>query len=143
MTSSICPPSSSPVPRMMAFLMLSEGMETFLAATIAVRSRGLPSGSPPERAAIWISLMSLVNIFPRFASVAAFLCLIVAHFEWPDMLRELRVRADAERPQSLRNNRIADNGGTRATMPLKTLISESQIQARLAEIGAQIDHDYP
>jgi hypothetical protein len=22
---------------------------------------------------------------PRFASVAAFLCLIVAHFEWPDI----------------------------------------------------------
>jgi hypothetical protein len=29
--------------------------------------------------------MSRVNIFPRFASVAAFLCLMVAHFEWPDM----------------------------------------------------------
>lgn len=28
-------------------------------------------------------------------------------------------------------------------MPLKTLISESQIQARIAEIGAQIDRDYP
>jgi hypoxanthine phosphoribosyltransferase len=28
-------------------------------------------------------------------------------------------------------------------MPLKTLISEQQIQARIAEIGAQIDTDYP
>jgi hypoxanthine phosphoribosyltransferase len=28
-------------------------------------------------------------------------------------------------------------------MPLKTLISEQQIQARIAEIGAQIDLDYP
>ena len=28
-------------------------------------------------------------------------------------------------------------------MPLKTLISEQQIQARIAEIGAQIDIDYP
>jgi len=28
-------------------------------------------------------------------------------------------------------------------MPLKTLISEQQIQARIAEIGAQIDADYP
>ena len=66
---------------MIAFLMLSEGMETFLAARMAVRSRGLPSGSPPERAAIWISLIRRVNVFPRLASMAAFLCLIVAHFE--------------------------------------------------------------
>jgi hypoxanthine phosphoribosyltransferase len=28
-------------------------------------------------------------------------------------------------------------------MPLKTLISEQQIQARIAEIGARIDADYP
>jgi hypoxanthine phosphoribosyltransferase len=28
-------------------------------------------------------------------------------------------------------------------MPLKTLISEQQIQTRIAEIGAQIDNDYP
>jgi hypoxanthine phosphoribosyltransferase len=28
-------------------------------------------------------------------------------------------------------------------MPLRTLISEQQIQARIAEIGAQIDADYP
>jgi hypothetical protein len=26
-----------------------------------------------------------VNILPRLASSAPFLCLIVAHFEWPDM----------------------------------------------------------
>jgi hypothetical protein len=26
-----------------------------------------------------------VKTWPRLASVAAFLCLIVAHFEWPDM----------------------------------------------------------
>jgi hypothetical protein len=32
-----------------------------------------------------ISLIRRVKIFPRFASSAPFLCLIVAHFEWPDM----------------------------------------------------------
>jgi hypothetical protein len=26
-----------------------------------------------------------VKILPRFASAAPFLCLIVAHFEWPDI----------------------------------------------------------
>jgi hypothetical protein len=28
-----------------------------------------------------------VKILPRFASSAPFLCLIVAHLEWPDMAR--------------------------------------------------------
>src|ERR1022692_945127 len=75
MTSSIWPPSNSPVPRMMAFLMLSAGMLTDLAARMAVRRRGLASGSPPLRAAMEISLMTRVNVFPRLASSAAFLCL--------------------------------------------------------------------
>jgi hypothetical protein len=37
------------------------------------------------RAAMVISRMIRVKTRPRFASVAAFLCLIVAHFECPDM----------------------------------------------------------
>ena len=32
-----------------------------------------------------ISLMMRVKLFPRLASRAAFLCLMVAHLEWPDM----------------------------------------------------------
>src|SRR5262249_766940 len=55
-------------------------------AAIAVRRRGLEFASPPPmRAAIVISRMILVNTRPRFASVAAFLCLMVAHFECPDI----------------------------------------------------------
>src|SRR5215472_34133 len=66
--------------------MLSFGMFSFFAAAIAVRKRGFEFASPPPmRAAIEISRMILVNTRPRFASVAAFLCLIVAHFECPDM----------------------------------------------------------
>ena len=65
--------------------MLSAGMLTALAAMMAVRRRGLLSGSPPLRAAIMISLMMRVKILPRLASRAAFLCLMVAHLEWPDM----------------------------------------------------------
>src|SRR5688572_20952835 len=30
-------------------------------------------------------LVSLANILPRLASIAAFLCLVVAHLEWPDI----------------------------------------------------------
>ena len=39
----------------------------------------------PVRAAIVNSRITLVKILPRRASVAAFLCLIVAHLECPDM----------------------------------------------------------
>src|ERR1700684_2584132 len=66
--------------------MFSCGMFSALAARIAVRSRGFPSGSPPPPlAAIVISLIKRVKIFPRLASSAPFLCLIVAHLEWPDI----------------------------------------------------------
>src|SRR6187401_1760111 len=51
-----------------------------------VRKRGFISGSPPPpRAATVNSLIRRVKILPRLASRAPFLCLIEAHFEWPDM----------------------------------------------------------
>src|SRR3990172_465140 len=66
--------------------MLSLGMFSFLAKEMAERRRGLESGSlPPSRVAMEISRMSLVKTRPRLASVAAFLCLIVAHLECPDI----------------------------------------------------------
>src|SRR5689334_13827142 len=53
---------------------------------MASNSVGLPAGSPPPvRAATSTFLISLANILPRLASMTAFLCLVVAHFEWPDM----------------------------------------------------------
>src|SRR5581483_805776 len=71
----------------MARLMLSAGIFSALAARIAVLKRGFESGSPPPiRAATVISLINLVKIFPRRASAAHFLCLIVAHLEWPDII---------------------------------------------------------
>src|SRR5260370_217492 len=84
--SSYCSPSSCPVPRRIARSTFSPGMFAALAARIAVRSRGFVPGSPPPmRAAMLISRMIRVKTRPRFASVAPFLCLIVAHFECPDM----------------------------------------------------------
>src|SRR6202021_483415 len=97
-------PGSSPVPRWMARLMLSAGMFSDLAARMAPRRRGLLWGSPPPFfAAIEISLIRRVKILPRLASSAPFLCLIVAHLEWPDM----------EIPSSLINLNCCDriNGG--------------------------------
>src|SRR6202451_3528449 len=72
----------------MARLMLSWGMFSPLAGRFAPRGGGLEPGPPPPFfAAMLISLMRRVKILPRLASSAPFLCLIVAHFEWPDMAR--------------------------------------------------------
>src|SRR5918997_1041485 len=80
------PPASAPEPRFTARSMLSLGTEDFLAFWMASYSVGLPAGSPPPtRAATSTFLMSLANILPRLASMTAFLCLVVAHLEWPDM----------------------------------------------------------
>src|SRR6266851_4091418 len=89
----------------MARSILSFGMFSFFAARIAVRKRGLELGSPPPmRAAMEISRMILVKARPRFASVAAFLCLIVAHFECPDMTHPLLFRV----PRRGRSHRWID-----------------------------------
>src|SRR5271155_3903089 len=75
----------------MARSMLSLGIFSPLAVKIAVRRRGFVTGSaPPVRAAMVNSRMSFVKILPRRASVAAFLCLMVAHFECPDMEEPFR-----------------------------------------------------
>src|SRR5256885_12814658 len=77
-------PSSSPVPFLMARSMLSHGMFSALAASIAVRRRGLPPASPPPALAeIVISRIRRVNSAPRLASVTAFLCLTCFHLLWP------------------------------------------------------------
>src|SRR6201990_1339166 len=80
----------------MARLMLSEGIFSALAAATAVRRRGFFSGSPPVLAAMEISLIRRVKILPRLASSAPFLCLIVAHFEWPDMAKPRQLLNDFE-----------------------------------------------
>src|SRR4051812_13052636 len=68
--------------------MFSAGMLAAFASAMIVRSRGFMSGSPPPaRAATVNSLMIRVKIRPRLASSAPFLCLIDAHFEWPDMAK--------------------------------------------------------
>src|ERR687895_1075750 len=70
----------------MARSILSLGMLTAFAASIAVRSRGLPFGSPPPLlAATVISRMTLVHDEARRASVTAFLRLICFHLLWPAM----------------------------------------------------------
>src|ERR1700758_654551 len=60
---------------------------------MASASAELPSGSPPpSRAATEIARASLVKCWPRRASTTAFLCLIDAHLEWPDIYLHFRTR---------------------------------------------------
>src|SRR5215470_11175971 len=67
--------------------MFSRGMLLAFASATMVRSRGFVSASPPPfRAATVSSLMMRVKILPRLASAAPFLCLMVCHLEWPDMV---------------------------------------------------------
>src|SRR6478672_6538688 len=81
------PPASSPAPRLRARSMLSLGTDLFFAFWMASYSVGLPAGSPPPvLAATSTFLISLANSLPRLASTTAFLCLVVAHFEWPLMI---------------------------------------------------------
>src|SRR4051812_37373859 len=77
--------------------MLSLGIEASRAFWTASASRGLPSTSPPPSlAAVVICRASFVKSLPRRESTIAFLCLIDAHLEWPDML--LRVLEEAGQP---------------------------------------------
>ncbi len=62
--------------------MLSFGTDDFFAFWMASNSVGLPAGSPPPvRAATSMFLISFAKSLPRLASIAAFLCLVVAHLE--------------------------------------------------------------
>src|SRR5690554_6996904 len=68
----------------MALSMLSLGILNERASSMAKRRRTLEVGSgPPSLAATVIFLPNLVKICPRLASSLAFLCLMLAHLEWP------------------------------------------------------------
>src|SRR5215212_2017984 len=73
-----------PAPRLMARSMLSFGTEVFLAFCTASTRVGLPERSaPPILAATSMFLISFANDLARRESMIAFLCLVVAHLEWP------------------------------------------------------------
>ena len=70
------------MPFLIARSILSLGIDCVRAVVTAVRRRGFELMSPPpRRAAIVISLISLVKSLPRLESRAAFLCLIELHLE--------------------------------------------------------------
>src|ERR1700753_1732912 len=70
----------------MARSMLSFGTDWPLALATASARVGLPAMSPPPvRAATSMVLISFAKSLLRLASTTAFLCLVVAHLEWPLM----------------------------------------------------------
>src|ERR671936_901483 len=76
----------APDPRAIARSMFSFGIEYERAFSIAFCSARLPAGSgPPSRAATMIARDSFEKSFPRFASAAPFLCLMLDHLLCPDM----------------------------------------------------------
>ena len=77
---------SSPVPRLIAVSILSLGTCSAFALVIMVRRVALdPASPPPSRAATSMLRTSFAHSFPRALSAAPFLCLMVAHLEWPDI----------------------------------------------------------
>src|SRR5205814_5539564 len=85
--SSHCSPGSSPVPFWIARLMLSCGMLTSLADSIAALSRMLPLGSPPPFfAATVISRRIFEKSLPRWTSALPFFRLICDQRECPDIV---------------------------------------------------------
>src|SRR5215470_1164869 len=94
--------------------MLSFGTELFFAFWIASNSVGLPERSgPPLRAATSTFLISLANSLPRLASTTAFLCLVVAHLEWPLMI----VPSPCQQIDRGRAGRGSARGGRRSRAP--------------------------
>src|SRR5215469_9399949 len=87
--------------------MFSLGTELFFAFWIASNRVGFPAGSPPpDLAATSMFLISLANSLPRLASTTAFLCLVVAHLEWPLMLFPHNVNEKPVQPQVRRQLRM-------------------------------------
>src|SRR5438128_12638153 len=80
--------------------MLSLGIDASLALRTAFSSAALPLGSPPpSRAATMIARVSFENCAPRRESTTAFLCLMLAHLECPDIAGSLRILARSYAPR--------------------------------------------
>src|SRR5664279_5623717 len=96
MISSNCSPSPPPVAFSMARLIVSSGMFSARARSIASRSLKLPSTSPPPALAATLSSRPIfVKTAPRLTSLTPFWRLICDHLECPDIGRSI---APAERP---------------------------------------------
>src|SRR5258707_13385392 len=87
--------ASAPDPLAIARSIVSFGIEYERAFSIAFCSARFAAGSPPPSLAATMSArVSFVKSWPRFASAAPFLCLIVDHLLCPDTDRLLHLREE-------------------------------------------------
>jgi len=83
-----------------------------------------------------------VNTRPRFASVAPFLCLIVAHFECPDMTHPRLFHVTAAWPRSsmeefLRRRAVSVNAG-RFTAALEGGRADAECHANRSTVAKKV-----
>src|SRR4051812_15494505 len=76
---------------------------------------------PPIRAATSTFLISLANILPRRASMTAFLCLVVAHLEWPLIACFLSLR-------TFPTNRTSLRGGAYVAVDVPLQVGRHRVQ---------------
>ncbi len=87
---------------------------------MASASVGLPARSPPPvRAATSMVLIILANSLPRLASTTAFLCLVVAHLEWP-LMSALSFTISTNNPCTRRSPVSSGWNDVASTGPLRT-----------------------
>ena len=135
------PSLPAPLPRSTARGILSFGIEASRAFWIAVAREGFASGSPPpSRAATVIARASFVNCWPRFASAAAFLCLIDDHFECPDICVSFYGARDGNRFHSHNPARGLAAGIVFVAMLLASLSLWTAIPLSWIYIGSKVSH---
>src|SRR6185312_14037719 len=102
--------------------MLSFGIDASRALRIASSSGGFPVGSPPpSRAATMIARVSFEKALPRRESTIAFLCLMLAHLECPDMFFILGVRRARGRAARSRARATRRRGASRSTHRMRAV----------------------
>src|SRR4051794_7379807 len=99
----------------MARVMLSAGMPSCFGRCPTRRRREMVFGAPPPPPAAARNLRgSLVKSWPRLASVASFLRLIVAHLECPDILAALLLAPEYKKHRPRAIGKTGDSRANRA-----------------------------
>src|SRR5215213_8132548 len=100
-------------------------------------------GSPPPfLAAMMMARLSLLHSLPRRASMAPFLCLIVAQCEWPDMDASSALSDPLQLPLDLRPAGVVDRSLLGAVQVAGPLPRGGRV-GRLVQPGARVAEVVP